>query len=102
MRSSWRRRCLASSAPGFEQESPCPTPPGSSNASSRERFVDELRRGKYDLTVLGSLGLGAVGSLVLGTVAQHVLHKSPVPVLVVREPTRLGTRCQEWRVPGRA
>lgn len=37
----------------------------------------------YDLVVLGNRGRGAVSALFLGTIAQRVLARSPIPVLVV-------------------
>lgn len=42
----------------------------------------EAARG-YDLIVLGNRGRGAVGALFLGTIAQRVLARSPIPVLIV-------------------
>lgn len=47
----------------------------------------EAARG-YDLVVMGKRGRGAISSLFLGSVAQRVLARCPVPVLVV--PSRRG------------
>lgn len=47
----------------------------------------EAARG-YDLIVMGKRGRGAISSLFLGSVAQRVLARSPVPVLVA--PSRRG------------
>jgi nucleotide-binding universal stress UspA family protein len=43
----------------------------------------EARRG-YDLLVLGNRGRGRVAQALLGSTVQLALHRSPIPILVVR------------------
>lgn len=47
-------------------------------------IVDELRRGGYDLVVVGSHGRTGIRRFLLGSVASQVVTHAPVPVLVHR------------------
>jgi nucleotide-binding universal stress UspA family protein len=49
----------------------------------RSALLERIAAGRHDLVVVGSRGRGTVRSAVLGSVSHHVLHHSPVPVLIV-------------------
>ncbi|MDE1863468.1 MAG: universal stress protein [Thaumarchaeota archaeon] len=46
--------------------------------------ADFAKKGRFDLIVISSHGKGQVGRWLLGSVTYSVLHKSKVPVLVVK------------------
>ena len=52
-------------------------------------LVDQIEERGQDLVVVGTRGRGPVRSLLLGSVTEHLIHHSPVPVVVVPPPQRL-------------
>lgn len=51
-------------------------------------LVTEANSGRYDLLVLGALGLGAVAGARLGTVCTRVLRRSAIDTLIIKDPQR--------------
>jgi nucleotide-binding universal stress UspA family protein len=49
----------------------------------RPAILERIEEGHHDVVILGSRGRGTVRSAVLGSVSHHILHHSPVPVLIV-------------------
>jgi nucleotide-binding universal stress UspA family protein len=49
----------------------------------RLALIRQLKKGDYDLVVMGSRGRGAVRAALLGNASHYVLHHSSVPVLIV-------------------
>jgi nucleotide-binding universal stress UspA family protein len=54
--------------------------------NAAEDIVHTATSGGFDLVVIGTHGRGGLAHIALGSVAERVLRRSPVPVLVV--PTR--------------
>ena len=52
------------------------------------QMTAEANSGRYDLLVLGALGLGAVAGSSLGTVCERVVRRSSIDTLVIKSPTR--------------
>jgi nucleotide-binding universal stress UspA family protein len=52
----------------------------------RSALVEEARRWKADLLVVGSHGRSGLSKLVLGSVASHVASHAPCSVLIVKRP----------------
>jgi len=47
-------------------------------------IVDFAKKNKYDMIVIGSRGISGTQEKFLGSVSNYVMHKSTVPVLVVK------------------
>jgi nucleotide-binding universal stress UspA family protein len=46
-------------------------------------IVEKIRKGNYSILVIGGQGRGYLAEAFLGRVANHVVHRSTIPVLVV-------------------
>lgn len=42
------------------------------------------QKNNFDLVVIGSRGIGKVGEFFLGSTSNYVLHKSKIPVLIIK------------------
>jgi len=42
------------------------------------------KKNKFDLIVIGSRGMGSAKEIFLGSTSNYVLHKSKIPVLIVK------------------
>ena len=49
-----------------------------------EEIVRFAEKGKYDMIVIGARGLTGAKEAFLGSVSNHVMHKSKVPVMIVK------------------
>ena len=61
----------------------------------RAALLEQITSGQHDLVVLGSRGRGAVRSVLLGSVSHYVLHRSPVPVLIMHAERERGLEATE-------
>lgn len=52
--------------------------------SPASKIVESAEKGKFDLVVVGSRGIGGIKGAILGSVANTIVHKSKVSVLVVK------------------
>ncbi|MBI1732883.1 MAG: universal stress protein [Gammaproteobacteria bacterium] len=52
------------------------------------RIVEAAANGGFDLLILGALGLGAVPGSLIGSVCERVARRSPIDILVIRDPLR--------------
>lgn len=65
----------------------------------RSAVLERIAGGNHDLVVMGSRGRGTFKSSVLGSVSHHVLHHSPVPVLIVHDPEGAPSVAPERSLP---
>lgn len=51
---------------------------------AKSDIVDFMKHNKFDMVVVGSRGLSGVKETLLGSISNAIVHKSHVPVLVVK------------------
>jgi len=49
-----------------------------------DKIIETATKGKYDIIVIGSRGLGGIKQLLLGSVSDRFSDKAPCPVLIVK------------------
>jgi nucleotide-binding universal stress UspA family protein len=47
-------------------------------------IVNFAKKGKYDMIVIGARGIGGAKEVFLGSTSNYVVHKSHIPVMVVK------------------
>ena len=52
--------------------------------SAERDILDYASKWNFDLIVIGSRGAGSSDEFYLGSIANHILHRSSIPVLVVK------------------
>jgi nucleotide-binding universal stress UspA family protein len=52
-----------------------------------EKIIEECKKGKHDIVVIGSRGLGGIKGFFLGSVSKRVAEEAPCPVLIVKSGT---------------
>ena len=52
--------------------------------NSGKKIVDFTEKYNFDMIVMGSRGMGSAKEVFLGSTSNHVLHKSKIPVLIVK------------------
>ena len=52
--------------------------------STKKDILNFANRWDYDLIIIGSSGAGSTKESFIGSVANHILHTSKIPVLVVK------------------
>ncbi len=55
---------------------------GGGNPGSQ--IVSFAQKGKFDMIVIGARGVGGMKEAFLGSTSNHVMHKTKIPVLVVK------------------
>ena len=49
-----------------------------------EEIIRIAERGKYDMIIIGARGITGAKELFLGSVSNYVIHKSTIPVMIVK------------------
>lgn len=52
--------------------------------NSGKKIIEFAKKFNFDLIVMGPRGMSSASEAFLGSVSHHVIHKSPIPVTIVR------------------